>query len=180
MTGQSLDITLSEAAETIVVTRDGLALTLRAVSEEDAVLLARFYDSLSADDMQFRFLSAQAHLSTAQLVAMVKVDHRHREHLLAFHQDSGDLVASLLIAADEAFEVAEVAISVASAYKGRGVGWTLLRHAVDLARERGIRRLRCIESRANSGAIEIERAIGFRSSDYEGDATIALLEIDLR
>ena len=58
MTGQSLDITLSEAAETIVVTRDGLALTLRAVSEEDAVLLARFYDSLSADDMQFRFLSA--------------------------------------------------------------------------------------------------------------------------
>jgi acetyltransferase len=177
---QSLDITLSEAGKTNIVTHDGVALTLRAVSEEDAGLLTRFYDSLSPEDMRFRFLSAQAHLSTAQLTAMVTVDHRHREHLLAFRPDNGELVASLLIAADEAFDVAEVAVSVASAYKGHGVGWSLLRHAVELARERGIRRLRCIESRANSDAIEVERALGFRSSDYEGDATVALLEIDLR
>ncbi len=89
-------------------------------------------------------------------------------------------MATLLIAADDQFETAEVAISVAPAYKGRGAGWTLLHHAVDLARERGIARLRSIESRANREAIEVERTLGFKSSDYEGDATLALLEIDLR
>lgn len=180
MTEQSLDVTLSEAGETNIVTRAGVKLTLRPVCDDDAGLISRFYDALTPDDMQFRFLSAQPHLSTAQLAAMVAVDHRHREHLLAIDPANEELVASLLIAADDEFETAEVAVSVAPAYKGRGVGWSLLRHAVELARERGIRQLRAIESRANSDAIEIERTLGFRSSDYEGDATLALLEIDLR
>lgn len=180
MTGQSIDTSLSEAGETLLVTRAGTELILRPVRLDDAGLLARFYDGLTADDMQFRFLSAQSHLSTSQLAAMIEVDHRHREHLLAFERESRALVATLLIAADDQFGVAEVAISVAPAYKGRGVGWTLLDHAVGLARERGIARLRSIESRANREAIEVERTLGFKSSDYEGDATLALLEIDLR
>ena len=180
MTRQSIDATLSEAGATHLVTRGGVELTLRPVRTDDAERLARFYDGLSANDMRFRFLSAQQHLSTSQLAALIEVDHRHREHLLAFERASGALAATLLIAADDRFENAEVAVSVAPAYKGRGLGWSLLHHAVDLARERGISRLRSIESRANREAIEIERTLGFKSSDYEGDATLALLEIDLR
>lgn len=180
MTSQSIDATLSDAGETHLVTRGGIELTLRPVRPDDAERLTGFYDGLSADDMRFRFLSAQSHLSTSQLAALIDVDHRHREHLLAFERKSGTLAATLLIAADDRFEDAEVAISVAPAYKGRGLGWSLLHHATDLARERGISRLRSIESRANREAIEIERVLGFKSSDYEGDATLALLEIDLR
>lgn len=178
MTEQSLDVTLSEAGGTELTTHQGDRLTLRPVTPEDADLVAAFYDGLAPEDLQFRFLSAQPHLSGPLLTSLIGVDHRHREHLLAF-ASNGDLVASLLIAADPAFETAEVAISVTPALKGRGVGWSLLHHAVDLARERGIKRLQSIESRANRGAIEIEHALGFRSSDYDGDATLALLEIDL-
>ena len=47
------------------------------------------------------------------------------------------------------------------------------------AKKRGVKRLRSIESRDNREAIDVERTLGFRSSDYEGDATLALLEIDL-
>jgi len=180
MTGQSVDMTLSEKGPISLHTRGGVKLTLRPVGAGDAELLSRFYDGLAPADMQFRFLSAQPHLSSSQLAAMIAVDHRHREHLLAFEQASGELVAALLIAADESFEVAEVAIAVAPAYKGRGIGWSLLHHAVDLAKARGIGRLRSIESRANREAIEVERTLGFTSSAYDGDSTLALLEIDLR
>ena len=180
MTSRSLDTTLSEAGETPLTTRSGFKMTLRPVRPEDAAILDAFYDALAPDDMRYRFLSAQSHLSTAQLAALVEVDHRHREHLLAFERAGGELIATLLIAAGDRFENAEVAISVAPTCKGRGVGWSLLHHAIDLARERGIARLRSIESRANCEAIEIERTLGFKSSDYEGDATLALLEIDLR
>jgi acetyltransferase len=180
MTEQLLDISLSEAGETHLVTRNGVELSLRPVSDGDADRIARFYDGLSPEDMRFRFLSAQSHLSPAQLAAMTNVDHRHREHLLAFDRSDGALVASLLVAADDAFELAEVAIAVAPSHKGRGIGWSLLRHAVDLARERGVSRLCAIESRANRGAIEVERTLGFTSRDYPGDATLAMLEIDLR
>ena len=179
MTDQSLDMTLSEAGGTSIVTRDGAEIMLRPVTADDAALLNRFFDGLAPDDMRFRFLSAQPHLSGAQLAAMIDVDHRHREHLLAFESNRNELVASLLIAADDKFEVAEVAIAILPAYKGRGVGWSLLNHAVDLAKKRGVKRLRSIESRDNREAIDVERTLGFRSSDSEGDATLALLEIDL-
>ena len=180
MTAQMLDKTLSEPGEIRIATRDNVELVLRPVTAADSDRVNRFYDSLAPDDMRFRFLSAQPHLSPSQLAAMIAVDHHHREHLLAFDQANGALVASLFIAADETFELAEVAIAVAPTHKGRSVGWSLLHHAVDLARERGIHRLRAIESRANREAIAVEHMVGFRSSDYEGDATLALLEIDLR
>ena len=128
------DTTLSEAMETRLQTRSGVDLLLRPVADTDIDIVDRFFDGLTADDMQFRFLSGQSHLSSAQLAAMIGVDHRHREHLLAFDAATSALVASVLIAADDPFVVAEVAISVAPAYKTRGVGWTLLNHAVDLAR----------------------------------------------
>ena len=49
----------------------------------------------------------------------------------------------------------------------------------DLARERWIRRLRSIESRSNHQAMEVERALCFRVLDYDGDATLALVEAEL-
>ena len=174
------DVTLSEAGEVHLLTRGGIELRLRPVAENDAEVVNRFFDSLTADDMMFRFLSGQTHLSSAQLAAMIGVDHRHREHLLCFDMDTGELVASLLIAADDAIVSAEVAIAIAPGYKTRGIGWTLLNHAVDLARSRGLRTLRSIESRANRGAMDVERTLGFRASDYDGDPTLALLELDLQ
>ncbi|UNU44729.1 GNAT family N-acetyltransferase [Sphingopyxis sp. YF1] len=173
------DMTLSEASEGHLLTRGGVELRVRPVAESDVDIVDRFFNGLTADDMMFRFLSGQPHLSSAQLAAMVGVDHRHREHLLAFDVETGKLVASLLIAADEAFVSAEVAIAIAPAYKTRGVGWTLLHHAIELARSRGLKTLRSIESRANRGAMEVERTLGFRASNYDGDATLALLELDL-
>jgi GNAT superfamily N-acetyltransferase len=176
--GNTPDITLSEATEVRLLTRSGVKLRVRPVAGSDAATVNNFFDGLTPDDMMFRFLSGQTHLSSAQLTAMIGVDHRHREHLLAF-DETGRLVASLLIAADEAFVSAEVAIAVAPAYKTRGVGWTLLNHAVDLTRSRGLKTLRSIESRANRGAMEVERTLGFKASDYDGDPTLALLELDL-
>src|SRR5690606_28925376 len=144
MSDRILDRTLSEPGEIRIATRDNVELVLRPVTSADSDRVNLFYDGLAPDDMRFRFLSGQSHLSPSQLAAMIAVDHCHREHLLAFDQADGALVASLFIAADEAFELAEVAIAVAPTHKGRGIGWSLLHHAVDLARERGLHRLRAV------------------------------------
>lgn len=179
MTSRSLDTTLSEAGGVMLTTRDGLVLKLRPVSTDDTSIVAALFDGLSPEDMRFRFLSAQRHVSAGQLAALVGVDHRHSEHLLAFDTATSQLVASLMIVADEHLEAAEVAIAVSPACKGHGIGWTLLRHAADLARERGVRWLRSIESRANHQAIEVERALGFSTRAYEGDATLVVVEAEL-
>lgn len=179
MTSHSLDSTLSEAAGVTLTTRGGLVLKLRPVSAADAGIVAALFARLSPTDLRFRFLSGQSRVSDDQLAMMIAVDHRHSEHLLAFDDPGGELVASLMLVADEHMENAEVAIAVAPDFKGRGIGWTLLKHAAELARERGVRRLRSIESRANHQAIEVERDLGFHASDYEGDATLVLVEAEL-
>ncbi|SFG01328.1 acetyltransferase [Novosphingobium sp. CF614] len=179
MTSQALDTTLSEAGGVTLATRGGLVLKLRPVTADDAATLTALFDRLAPEDMRFRFLSGREHLSAHQLAAMIGVDHRHSEHLLAFDAATSRLTASLMIVADEHMDVAEVAIAVSPDLKGQGIGWTLLKHAAELARERGVRRLRSIESRANHQAIEVERALGFNTSDYEGDATLVLVEAQL-
>ena len=179
MTTRSLDLTLSEQACADLTTRDGLVLSLRPVTSGDAASVLALFDGLAREDLQFRFLSAQHHLTERQLVALVDVDHRHSEHLLAFDKASGQLAASLMVVADEHMENAEVAIAVAPEFKHRGIGWTLLRHAADLCRERGLRRIRSVESRANVLALDVERTLGFTVLPYEGDATLALVEAEL-
>ena len=74
---------------------------------------------------------------------------------------------------------AEVAIAVAGAWKDRGIGWTLLRHATDLALIRGVRKLRCIESLSNHDALEVERTLGFHARAIDGEPGLLLVEAEL-
>lgn len=179
MTSRSLDSTLSEAAGSTITTRDGTVLNLRPVTASDASLLAGLFASLDPDDLRYRFLGGAAHVSSEQLAAMVDVDHRHQEHLLAFEAGAGRLVASLLIASDPYMENAEVAIVVDREFKGHGIGWSLLSHAADVARERGVRRIRSIESRANYQAIDVERNVGFTALPCKNDPSLVVLEARL-
>jgi acetyltransferase len=142
-------------------------------------MLAQFFARLTPEDLRFRFFDSRKAASGHEIAAMLDVDHRRSEHLLAFDARTGEVVASLMLVADPSMDSAEVAIAVASAWKHRGVGWSLLRHASDLAFARGIRTLRCIESRANHDAVEVERTLGFRARALEDEPGLILLEAQL-
>lgn len=180
MTTHSLDLTLSEPGAITLATRSGLVIDLRPATLDDTAALAALFASISPEEMRFRFLDSRKRLSAEQVAELIPVDRRHNEHLLAFDVATGRLVASLMIAADPHMDAAEAAIVVAPDSKGRGLGWTLLKHAAELARERGLHRLCSIESRDNFKALEVERALGFSTRDYNGDPTLVLVEAMLR
>lgn len=179
MTDTAIEPTLATDPSATLTTRSGLKLEVRPVHADDAFLLARFFDHVSAEDIRFRFLSAMSHPSTEQIAAMVHVDHWGSEHLLAFDSASGDLVASAMMVADKGMHVAEVAILVAADHKGQGIGWSILKHCADVARARQIGKLQSIESRANHAAIEVEQALGFKAKAYAGDPGLVLIEAEL-
>ncbi len=81
-----------------------------------------------------------------------------------------------MLACDAAIETGEVAISIRSNYKGRGISWELLEHVARFAEARGVKTLQSIESYANHTAIELERDMGFTARTYPGDATLVLVE----
>ena len=159
----------------ILETRGGVHLGVRAASTEDEALLDEFFQHVSPEDLRFRFLSAMPRVPHEHIVAMTHVDHRQTENFLAFDERTGGLVATAMLACDAALERCEVAIVERAAFKGRGVGWELLRYVTEVARDRGIGVIESIEDCGNHAAIELQREMGFSVEACPGDATLVLV-----
>ncbi|MBA15362.1 MAG: GNAT family N-acetyltransferase [Sphingomonas sp.] len=159
-----------------LTTRTGLVIEVRAATESDEAALETLFESVSPDDRRFRFLSARDHIGRDQLAAMTRVDHWRTESFLVFDKATGELVATAMLACDNAMDTAEVAISIRSDRKGRGIGWTMLAFLVEEAMRRGVKRLMSIEARENHSAIELEREMGFTARVDNDDPTLMVLE----
>ena len=168
--------TFSEPALADFVTRDGLVLAVRPARAEDAEVLGRFFDQVSDDDRRFRFLTAVRHVGPGQIDALTQVDHWRTESWLAFDKAGGALVASVMLACDAAMDTGEVAIAIHRAYRGRGLGWTLLDMVAREAQRRGVKRVVAIEDRDNHAAIALEREKGFEAHGLDGDPHLVMLE----
>lgn len=163
---------------THVTTRAGLILHIRPVKDDDEALISDFFAHVTPDELRFRFLSSVRVPGHACLVAMTRIDHDRTENFLAF-DDAGNMVASGMLAADQALERAEVAISVRAESKHKGVAWTLLEHVTAYARSRGIRVIESIEARENRAAIELEQEMGFVAHSVEGDPRLVRVSLSL-
>ena len=163
-----------------LVTRSGIRLSVRPVTAADEAALAAFFDAVSDEDRRFRFFSASEHVSHEQLEPLLHADHFSSESFLAFDEASEELVASAQLASDAQRDTGEIAVSIRSDYKGKGVGWALLDFLAEEARTRGVRRVIAIESRDNHAAIELEREKGFTPEPFDDDPTLVVLSKTLR
>ncbi|WP_067734322.1 GNAT family N-acetyltransferase [Novosphingobium naphthalenivorans] len=163
-----------------LTTRTGINLSVRPATEGDEAMLGTFFDAVSDDDRRFRFLAASEHVSHEQLEPLLTADHFQSESFLAFDTASGELVASALLACDAGLDTGEIAVSIRSDYKGKGVGWALLDFLAGEAKERGVRRVISIESRDNHAAIELEREKGFTPEPFDDEPTLVVLSKTLR
>lgn len=159
-----------------LTTRNGFSFHVRPVAKGDEPQLSEFFSHVTPDDLRFRFLTGVSVVSHDRLLAMINVDHRQKENFLAFAADGISIIATAMLACDDAMKTGEVAISIRSDHKGRGVSWELLEHVAQFAEALGVQALQSIESRANHAAIELERDMGFTARAYPGDATLMLVE----
>jgi acetyltransferase len=140
-------------------TRSGLVIHTRPVLPSDAELLADFFHNVTAEDLQFRFLSAIREVGPERIAAMTQIDYRRSMTFLAFAGTT--LVATAMLAADPDLTRAEVAISVHRDFKQRGVSWSLLEQVLRYAKAQGIQAVESVESSANRAALSLEHEMGF-------------------
>lgn len=161
-----------------LTTRDGVVMTVRPVLATDEAILQALFERITPADLRFRFLSAMRHVDHARIADMVHVDYVHTVTFIAFDTD-GVAIATAMLAADKALKDAEVAISVRSDMKGRGVGWSLLQHVLTYGRARGFASISSVESRQNGETIAVERDAGFTFRACEGDSADVVATISL-
>jgi len=161
------------------VTRTGIHLKIRPAGPEDEAILADLFHHVSKEDLRFRFLTEIREVAPEQLRAMTART-ATTESFIAVEAESGRPIGTAMLASDAGQERGEVAISVDADFKHRGVGWTLLSFVSEQAKERGLKVIESIESRANYEAINVERDMGFAVEPCPGDSTLVIVRKELQ
>ena len=121
--------------------RDGSTVLIRQVRGTDAPLLADGFARLSARSRRMRFLGTKTTLSAAELRYFTDVDHYDHEALGALSPAGGRGagIARYIRDSDDP-RAAEIAVTIADDWQGRGLGAELLARLSDRARQAGIDR----------------------------------------
>ena len=121
-------------------------IRIRPIQPADHDELRRFYAGLSDESRRTRFFTATAGIGDRQSTYFCTPDHAHREGFVAVtgpsdRIDRPDRIVGHVCLEPDGPDRAEIAIAVADAVQGRGIGRQLVEVAVDWARRDGIRTL---------------------------------------
>jgi RimJ/RimL family protein N-acetyltransferase len=138
------------AEGTNVRLRDGSRVLIRPVRSTDATLIAEGFARLSERSRRMRFLGKKDELTAAELHYYANVDHHDHEALGALDPGSGRGVgvARYVRDADDR-QAAEIALTIADDWQGRGLGTELLARLSQRAQEEGIGRFTAVVAAEN-------------------------------
>lgn len=151
------------ALAAVLVTRTGLSLQVRPGRVGDESCLKTFFESVSPEDLRYRFLTSIDHVGDEHIRLMTHGD-RGTTSFLAFDDDGQCLIAVALLAAQPEGGSAEVALTTRADMKGKGVSWTLFDHVLRYAKAQGIKAVEALEYADHEAAISMEREQGFSTA----------------
>src|SRR5216684_1815693 len=119
--------------------RSGDVVRVRPVRPGDEPALARAYAKLSEESRYRRFFTAMPELSEKMLHAAAEVDHENHEALVALPLLSREIVGECrFVRLADRPDTADLAVTVADDWQGRGLGFALLARLSARALEAGI------------------------------------------
>jgi len=127
--------------------------------------------------LRLRFFTPVRGLTHAVAARLSQLDYDRELAVLAEHEDVAVGVAHFF--ADPDNLRAEYAIAVRSDWKGRGVGYLLMRRLIDIAGQRGIGELVGEVLRENEPMLQMCRELGFTIASDPRDANLRLVRKQL-
>lgn len=167
------------ADDDALILRDGTRLQIKPLEPADRDDLRVAIENLSPETRYRRFLTPTAGLSPSELTYLTAIDHERHEALTAIDPATGTGVAvARYVVLDEMPTRAEVAVTVADAWQGRGVGSGLTRRLAQLARARGITQFSGLMLATNTPMIRLLHSLGTVRSRRQDGGTVELV-VDL-
>ena len=177
--------------------RDGRSYLIRPIQGEDADRLQRFTRGLSPQSRYFRFISALNELTPRMLIRYTQIDYDRELALVAvlhyepalegeaasLTHDPGESerfigVARYLLNVDR--DTCEFAVAIGDDYQGQGLGTTLMRALIDVARQRGLKRMDGFVLAGNAPMLRLMRSLGFRIARDPDDESMKIVSLVLQ
>jgi N-acetylglutamate synthase-like GNAT family acetyltransferase len=151
------------------ILRDGTRVLIRPIGKDDVVLERAFLEGLSPESRECRFLG-QMNFSDDMIRRFTDIDYRRDMAFVALRHEAGEkreIGVSRFCMSDDGTSC-ECAVAVADEWQGRGLGDVLMRHLIEVARQRGIKRMFSVDSAADRQMRDLAASLGFeRKIDHD-------------
>jgi len=160
----------------------GHGIVVRPLLPDDADLVIALGKALSPASLYQRFLNGGIKRNPQLLGRLVNVDFTRDLALIAtatFAGEESPIGVARYARAHDASDSAEIAVTVADAWHGRGVGRRMLGRLVDLATVAGIARLTGDVLATNDAMLALARSAGFRVMFHPEGGHLRLISLSL-
>jgi len=160
----------------------GESLCVRPVRHDDDEREEAFVRALSFESRYQRMLSGGTKVTPEWIDAMTHIDyHRHMAFAVTTRSDGvAQFVGVGRYVVDAAMQRAEVAIVLADAWQGRGLGRRLFATLLEHAQTAGVHEAAGVVLATNAAMLRLARSMGFAVNAEPGDATVVRIRRDLR
>ena len=157
---------------------NGTRLTIRPIRPEDARIEQEFVRRLSPESRYFRFMQTVSELSPQMLVRFTQIDYDREMALIAVREDDGGEELQVAVARytmDPDRKSCEFALTVADEWQGQGIGYHLMSELMEVARQRGLRRIHGEVLGANHNMMGLMKRLNFEARTDPEDADLRLV-----
>jgi acetyltransferase len=156
--------------------RDGTPILIRPIRPEDEPLYESFFAAVTKQDLRLRFFAPVKEFSHTYIARFTQIDYARAMAFVAIEESSGKLLGVVRLHADANYDAAEYAILVRSDFKGRGLGWLLMRLIIEYARAEGLKVIEGQVLSENTAMLAMCRELGFDISPDPRDVDICLVK----
>lgn len=162
--------------------RDGTTVLIRPIRADDVELERRFIDDLAPQSRRFRFLGEINSPSPGLLKQLTQLEPTRDVAfvaLIAGGTEKREIGVSRFSARADGL-TCECAVTVGDEWRNRGLATILMRHLIDVARQRGIECMYSMDAADNQAMRELAEHLGFTRKPDPNDSTQVLHMLDLK
>lgn len=161
--------------------RDGSQVLIRPLMSSDREAERAFIEGLSPESRHYRFLCTLRHPSEVLLDTLTNVDQTHNVAFAAVvSEGTGERIVGVSrYTTDHEPQHAECAVTVADDWQDKGLGSTLMRHLIDIAKAHGVTQLYSRDSAENMRMRDLAGYLGFQTRTDPADASQVIHELVL-
>jgi N-acetylglutamate synthase-like GNAT family acetyltransferase len=160
-----------------LILRDGAPVLIRRLVADDAALYPDFLSEVTAKDLRLRFFASMREVNHKLLHKLINYDPARAMAFIAIDERNQKMLGVVRLHDDTSGGSAEFAILVRSQLKSHGVGWLLMKHMIEYAKQKGLTTVCGQVLAENATMLTMCAELGFHIADDPDDFSVKMVTL---